>query len=87
MTVQAATQPMLSGRGRSWSWISMVAHRWHQNAARGALSRTDAYRDTYTEVDGVPLPAVRRVVTASDDGLVARQLRLSDLRILAGAGS
>jgi hypothetical protein len=57
------------------------------NAATGALSRTDAYRDVYTEVEGVLLPASRRVVTASDDGLVARQLRLSDLRVLAGAAS
>ena len=57
------------------------------NAATGALSRTDAYRDVYSEVEGVLLPAGRRVVTASDDGLVARHLRLSDLRVLAGAAS
>lgn len=57
------------------------------NAATGALSRTDAYRDAYAEVGGVLLPASRRVVTASDDGLVARQLHLSDLRVLAGAAS
>lgn len=57
------------------------------NAATGELSRTDSYRDTYTDVDGVLLPASRRVVTASDDGLVARRLRLSDLRVLAGARS
>lgn len=55
------------------------------NAATGALTRTDAYRDAYTEVDGVLLPASRRVVTASDDGLVARHLRLSDVHLLAGA--
>lgn len=57
------------------------------NAATGALTRTDAYRDAYTDVDGVLLPASRRVVIASDDGLVARELRLSDQRILAGAVS
>lgn len=57
------------------------------NAASGALTRTDAYRDVYREAGGVLLPASRRVVTASDDGLVARQLRLSDVRVLAGAAS
>lgn len=57
------------------------------NATTGALTRTDAYCDAYTEVDGVLLPAGRRVVTASDDGLVARQLRLSGHSILAGVSS
>jgi hypothetical protein len=57
------------------------------NAATGVLTRTDAYRDAYTEAEGVLLPTSRRVVTASDEGLVARQLRLSDLRVLAGAAS
>lgn len=57
------------------------------NGATGELTRTDAYRDVYTEVGEVLLPASRRVVTASDDGLVARHLRLSDLRVVAGAAS
>lgn len=60
---------------------------FYWNAATGALTRTDAYRDDYAEVDGVLLPASRRVVTASDDGLVARKLRLSDMRLLPGAAS
>lgn len=57
------------------------------NAATGALTRTDSYRDAYSAIDGFLLPASRRVVTASDDGLVARELRLSDVRVLAGAAS
>lgn len=57
------------------------------NAATGALTRADAYSDAYTEVDGVMLPLSRRVVTATDDGLVTRQLRLSELHVLAGNAS
>lgn len=55
------------------------------NTASGALARTDAYLDAYTEVGGVLLPRRRRVVTATDDGLTVRELRLSEHRILGPA--
>lgn len=57
------------------------------NTASGSLTCTDAYLDAYVEVDGVLLPRRRRVVTAADGGLVTRELRLSDQRLLAGAAN
>lgn len=44
----------------------------------GRLDRSDAYSDRYLEVDGVQLPASRRVVTAQDSGFSVRELRLAD---------
>lgn len=56
------------------------------DAERGRLVRGDTYRDRYVEVDGVPLPASRLVVTASDDGLAYRRLELTGHELLAGQG-
>ena len=70
---------------RRWVPTTFTVTYW--NAVTGALTRTDAYRDAYREAGGVLLPVSRRVVTATDHGLVARQLRLSDVRVLGGAAS
>lgn len=47
----------------------------------GKLTRTDTYADVFTEVEGVPVPASRRVLTATDEGIVGRQLKLSNIRL------
>ena len=44
----------------------------------GALKASEAYTDTYTELDGVLVPATRTVVRADNDGLSVRRLVLSD---------
>lgn len=44
----------------------------------GSLSASEAYTDTYTELDGVLVPASRTVVRADGDGLSVRRLTLSD---------
>lgn len=43
----------------------------------GQLIRADVYTDDYTEVDGVWLPCLRRIVSADDHGLHTRELRFS----------
>lgn len=53
--------------------------------ASGRLTRSDVYTDHYVEVDRTWLPASRRVVTTSDDGIVARAFSLSDYRLLTGS--
>jgi hypothetical protein len=45
---------------------------------QGRLVRSDAYQDQYVPVDGVYLPASRRVVSADDAGITVRELALSD---------
>lgn len=42
----------------------------------GALAASEAYTDTYTELDGVLVPASRTVVRADNDGLSVRRLFL-----------
>lgn len=42
------------------------------------LTRTDIYSDRYRDVDGIYCPAMRRVITADDSGLVARRIELSE---------
>ena len=46
----------------------------------GALTASEAYTDTYTELDGVLVPATRTVVRADSDGLSVRRLVLSGAR-------
>lgn len=46
------------------------------------LVRADAYTDRYAPVDGVYLPTLRRVITASDDGLTAQEMVLTGHEIL-----
>ena len=54
----------------------------------GTLKASEAYTDTYTELDGVPVPASRTVVRADGDGLSVRKLVLSEHAPLApGAAS
>jgi len=55
-------------------------HHWDGS---GRLVRSDGYSDEYVEVEGVPLPARRRVVSAGDLGLERRELRLSDHALVA----
>jgi hypothetical protein len=49
------------------------------------LAQTDAYTDRFTLVDGVVLPESRRVITIDDGGVSARQVTLSEHRMLPGA--
>jgi hypothetical protein len=56
---------------------------FHWATATGRLIRADAYVDAYVRIDGIHLPSRRQVTTATDDGLVARALTLTD-HVLAG---
>jgi hypothetical protein len=51
--------------------------------ADGSLKASEAYTDTYTELDGVMVPASRTVVRADSDGLSVRKLVLADHAPLA----
>lgn len=51
--------------------------------AVGRLTRSDIYADAYAEVDGVLLPAVRRVLSATDAGIEGREFRLSGWKLRA----
>lgn len=48
------------------------------------MTRSDTYHDWYELVQGVPLPAFRRVITADDAGITLRQLLLSEHELLQG---
>lgn len=48
----------------------------------GRLIKSEVYRDHYAAVDGVPLPALRQIVSASDDGITTRRMELSNHRLL-----
>lgn len=52
------------------------------DTADGRLLRADAYTDRYVPVDGVSLPALRRVITATDDGLMVQEMVLTGHEIL-----
>ena len=54
-------------------------------AESGALVATEAYRDEVTEIDGIFLPAVRRVVRGDSTGLSVRDLELSNHVLLGVA--
>ncbi len=47
------------------------------NTDDGRFSRADVYKDTYEDVEGVYLPVSRRIISADDEGVTVRQLRLS----------
>ena len=53
----------------------------------GALEASEAYSDEYVEVDGVFLPAKRRVIRADGDGVSARLLTLTDHVLTTEVGS
>lgn len=65
--------------GRRLSTAFTVCH-W--STEDGRLLRAEAYEDRYTEVAGVLLPSCRRVSTASDGGLVVREIRLEGHELL-----
>jgi hypothetical protein len=58
---------------------------FYWDAETGALTATEAYRDEVVEVDGVFLPAARRVVRGDSAGLSVRELILSGHGLLVGA--
>ena len=60
--------------GRTLPAVFTVAF-W--DTAQGRLSRTDEYLDRYVEVDGVQLPAERRILRVEDDGISVRKMTLS----------
>lgn len=47
------------------------------------LIRADAYSDQYAGIDGLYLPTLRRVTTATDSGVETRQMRITEHRLLA----
>jgi hypothetical protein len=47
------------------------------DTAQGRLSRTDEYLDRYVEVEGVQLPAERRILRVEDAGISVRKMTLS----------
>ncbi len=57
---------------------------FHWATDSGRLSRADSFSDSYAIVDGVALPAARRVVSATDEGLSRWELRLGN-HVLIGA--
>ena len=65
---------------------SLPAHFsvYHWATDNGRLTRADSFSDSYTVVGGVALPAARRVVSATDDGLSRRELRLSHHVLVGG---
>lgn len=68
-----------TGDGRSLSSAFTVFH-WELGTRR--LLRTDAYSDRHVEWRGVIVPARRRVATATDAGLVVRELVLGEHGLL-----
>ncbi len=46
--------------------------------ATNRLTRADTYSDQYAGINGLYLPTLRRVVTATDNGVETRQIRLTD---------
>jgi Protein of unknown function (DUF3386) len=64
--------------------VSTAFTVFHWAAEGGHLSRVDAYSDAYVDVGGLLLPARRRIASASEDGLVVRQIELGAHEILNG---
>jgi hypothetical protein len=77
ITVQTRT-PVADGRAVP---TAFTVAWW--DVATGRLVRSDAYTDAFVDVDGLPLPSLRRIVTADDDGVRGRELVLSSHRLLA----
>lgn len=65
--------------GRTLPAVFTVAF-W--DTENGRLTRTDEYVDRYVEVDGVQLPAERRILRVEDDGISVRKLTLSGHALL-----
>jgi hypothetical protein len=66
--------------GGKWVPTQFTVAYWA--TADGRLTRADSYSDRYVSVDGVELPASRRVITASDEGLIVHQMSLTDHELL-----
>jgi hypothetical protein len=62
-----------------------VVNYW--NVEDGRLTRSDAYSDRYETVNDVTIPSYRRVVSAADQGLVAREVILSNITLLDKAAT
>lgn len=45
---------------------------------QGRLTRTDAYQDRYADIDGVYLPAQRRILRAEDSGISVHEMALTN---------
>lgn len=61
---------------------------FYWDASTAALTATEAYRDDVVEVEGVFLPAARRVVRGDEEGLSVREIELAGHKpIGVGAGS
>ncbi len=69
----------LAADGRTLPAVFTVAF-W--DTAQGRLSRTDEYLDRYLDVDGVQLPAERRILRVADDGISVRKMTLSGHTLL-----
>jgi hypothetical protein len=65
--------------GRTLPAVFTVAF-W--DTAQGRLTRADEYLDRYVEVQGVQLPAERRILRVEDDGISLRKMTLSDHTML-----
>jgi hypothetical protein len=50
---------------------------YYWSVVSGQLLKADQYRDVYTEVAGIQLPAKRTITTADSNGLITRILNLS----------
>jgi hypothetical protein len=57
---------------------------FYWDAATGALSSAEAYRDVPVDVHGILLPASRTVVRGTSDGLAVRSLELTGHELVAG---
>jgi hypothetical protein len=70
----------VSGRVPAHDGRYLPAHFtvFHWSTDTGRLIRSDGFTDDFVLVDGVHLPARRRVVTATDEGLTTRELVLAD---------
>ncbi|MER3439587.1 MAG: hypothetical protein C4346_19430, partial [Chloroflexota bacterium] len=51
------------------------------DVAMNRLTRADTYSDQYAGIDGLYLPTLRQVVSATDSGIETRQVRLAEHRI------
>lgn len=56
------------------------------DTASGRLVRSDAYTDEHVELDELLLPRLRRVATATDEGLVVRDIELAEHELLPAGG-
>lgn len=68
-------QHALTADGRTLPSAFTVAF-W--NTDEGRLTRTDSYQDRYVDIDGVYLPAQRRILRAEDGGVSVHELTVTN---------